>query len=436
MRGKKTYSQEEFEDKFHAKYPDVIITGKYIGNREKIKYICPCCHDEHESIPQRLMNGHFCRKNIGNNNPRKKTLEQFKQEVKLIDSDVQIIGEYINANIPIEFICKCGRHDMKAPGQILLGHTKCKKCAYGRLSFEEIFQKISLLENGVILINDYDENDMFTKKECLNYTCSCGQKSRSSIKHLINGGKCASCSSPRIKDSDQFLDEMKIINPKMKILSRYDRVDKNIIFMCECGNIGCTTPHSLLKGARCAICAGNKKKTTEDFIKQMQKVNPIIKIIGEYINTETKIDYICECGEKHSSLPSLLLNGHRCGHCNMSKSEYATDYFLSSHKIDYEYDYIFDDCKNVKGLKFDFYLKDFNTCIELDGEHHFMPVNFRGINDKRALERHEYTKKMDLIKNNFCKENNIRLIRIPYYDFDKIDEILTEKLKKEEKKSK
>ena len=68
-------------------------------------------------------------------------------------------------------------------------------------------------------------------------------------------------------------------------------------------------------------------------------------------------------------------------------------------------------------MPFDFYLPDYNICIEYDGEEHFQPVEFFGGEEKfqRRIENDE-------IKNNYCKNNNIKLIRIPYFDKAVIDD--------------
>lgn len=34
----------------------------------------------------------------------------------------------------------------------------------------------------------------------------------------------------------------------------------------------------------------------------------------------------------------------------------------------------------------------------------------------------------DAIKNKYCEDNNIKLLRIPYWDFDNIEEILKKEL--------
>ena len=75
---------------------------------------------------------------------------------------------------------------------------------------------------------------------------------------------------------------------------------------------------------------------------------------------------------------------------------------------------IFKDCTNqrdnfCRGLRFDFYLPEQNTLIEYDGEQHFKPVNYYG-----GEEGFFYRKKNDKIKNEYCRNNNIKLIRIHY----------------------
>lgn len=60
-----------------------------------------------------------------------------------------------------------------------------------------------------------------------------------------------------------------------------------------------------------------------------------------------------------------------------------------------------------------------NICIEYDGEQHF------NINEYFGGEKEfNNIKQNDEIKNKYCIENNINLIRIPYYDFNNIDNIL------------
>ena len=96
--------------------------------------------------------------------------------------------------------------------------------------------------------------------------------------------------------------------------------------------------------------------------------------------------------------------------------------------------YTFPDCKYKNVLPFDFAILDKNNnpilMIEYDGEQHYRPVNFGGISDEEARENLRLTKKRDKIKTDYCKKNNIHLLRISYNDFDKIEKILDSELKK------
>ena len=75
---------------------------------------------------------------------------------------------------------------------------------------------------------------------------------------------------------------------------------------------------------------------------------------------------------------------------------------------------MFKDCIYQAQLRFDFYLPDYNCCIEYDGIQHFKRTNF-------SHDNFEERQKRDEIKNQYCKDNNIVLIRIPYTDLDLID---------------
>jgi hypothetical protein len=61
------------------------------------------------------------------------------------------------------------------------------------------------------------------------------------------------------------------------------------------------------------------------------------------------------------------------------------------------------------------------TCIEYDGKQHFESIEYFG--SEESLKK---KKIKDFIKDNFCLKNKINLIRIPYYDFDKIEKIIEE----------
>jgi very-short-patch-repair endonuclease len=123
---------------------------------------------------------------------------------------------------------------------------------------------------------------------------------------------------------------------------------------------------------------------------------------------------MCDCGNLTEVSVGQLTRGHTlsCGCRHQSKWEIMIRDFLNSLGVDFKEQYRFDDCWNKKHsdkLPFDFYLPFNNIIIEYDGEHHFVPVKGWGGEDK-----FEITQQNDLIKNQYCLDNNITLLRLPY----------------------
>lgn len=92
----------------------------------------------------------------------------------------------------------------------------------------------------------------------------------------------------------------------------------------------------------------------------------------------------------------------------------------------------FKDCFNPstgQPLRFDFYLSERNICIEFDGQQHFDYIStFYGKDPIKGKKKLESQQKRDQIKNEYCLLRNIKLIRIKYLDFDRIEEILKKEL--------
>lgn len=119
---------------------------------------------------------------------------------------------------------------------------------------------------------------------------------------------------------------------------------------------------------------------------------------------------------------------YRCPDCVIYTGEKEIENILLKYNIEYNMQYSYNDCKCTNPLPFDFYLPDYNILIEYDGLQHYKPVNFGGISNNRALDNFITTKIHDTMKTIYAKDNNIKLIRIPYYDFDNIEEILIKEL--------
>ena len=98
--------------------------------------------------------------------------------------------------------------------------------------------------------------------------------------------------------------------------------------------------------------------------------------------------------------------------------------YLNDNNIDYIPQYSFDDLRGVSGglLSYDFYLTSYNILIEYQGE-------FHNHTDRLRSDEEFYKQQMhDDKKFNYAKDHNINLLEIWYYDFDNINNILSEYL--------
>ena len=117
-----------------------------------------------------------------------------------------------------------------------------------------------------------------------------------------------------------------------------------------------------------------------------------------------------------------------CGCDSMSKGEQLLEKIFRDNQIKYRRQYSFTDLKKIRLLKFDFAIFDnkdtLKYTIEYQGQQHYEPVKYFGGKDS-FVKQQEY----DEEKRKYCKENNIQLIEIPYWDFAKINlDYLKEKM--------
>lgn len=130
----------------------------------------------------------------------------------------------------------------------------------------------------------------------------------------------------------------------------------------------------------------------------------------------------CDCGNTCIVDEDRLQSGNTqsCG-CIKSKGEEKIQKILSNLGIKFHKEYIFQDCINPETgakLRFDFYLEDYNICIEYNGIQHYQYREGGYFSKESVLD----IQKRDKIKQDYCQHNSIPLIIIPYIDIDDIDD--------------
>lgn len=357
MSRRKTH--EEYVAELAIKNPTVEVVGEYVDSYTKILHHC-LIHDVYwDVLPPNALKGKGCKECMKEKNRNRfiKSHEDYVSQLKEITPDIVVLEKYLGGDIPILHLCK--KHDIKwmaYPNNILRGQG-CVECG----------------------------KEKFHDKRC--------------------------------KKHEDYALELSIKNPTVEVVEEYIDSKTPILHHCLTHDIYWKLqPANALRGDGCEMCHWERigisnGRTHEEYISKLKLVNPDIIVIGDYINSNTPILHKCLIdGHEWFAYPSNVLSGCGCPQCQESSGERQIRQWLENHDVEFAYQYTFKDCRDIKSLPFDFYLPNYNVCIEYDGGQHYKPVDKFG-----GVESFEKTIKHDNIKNNYCHENNILLLRIPYF---------------------
>lgn len=250
--------------------------------------------------------------------------------------------------------------------------------------------------------------------------------------------RCPKCSVKKKKQCVPFSQkEFKdIIYQEVKneytVLSEYKGQDiKFLIRHNHCGTEYMTSYKNFRRGRRCSKCKNDKRRKPQCIFEEEVETlgNGEYKLISEYHNNKEKTWFRhLKCGHEFSSSPSNFIGGNRCPKCKSSKGEKRVMDFLDGNGFEYKTQAVYRDLIDVHPLRFDFAVMPRNSnkeiLIEYDGEQHFHPVDVWG--GEESLKKN---KKRDKMKNDYARKKGHKLIRIPYWEFNNIENILKEELK-------
>lgn len=265
---------------------------------------------------------------------------------------------------------------------------------------------------------------------------------RDYIQYKFDKYSCQSCrqrktSDYNLKERQQSLYERaKVYCDEMGYvlatpIEEVNTADSRVICICPKHGEREVKIYNLITHHACPFCmqeinAEKQKTPLDNILTLFKECNTTILNPEEYIEWNTKnLQVVCpKCNEVFVTSFAAFRKGRGqvCPSCSsaMSKGERRVKQYLEDNKIEYIQEYSFSDCRNKNPLPFDFYLPKYNCCIEYDGEGHYMCIPFSSDKEKAKMHFQEGLKR-DSIKNDYCEENNIQLIRIPYWEYNNID---------------
>ena len=206
---------------------------------------------------------------------------------------------------------------------------------------------------------------------------------------------------------------------------------------CECGNEvdAISTDLTRLRKKSCGCGIRDLRKS---LIGQKFGKLTVVSRAENYISPkgQSLVQYSCkcDCGKENIVVMATSLQSgstKSCG-CLRSNGEAMVEAFLKEKGIDFQREYRIENCKDIRPLPFDFCIfnkeKKIAFLIEINGKQHYEP-KFSSDAEK-SQELLEIQQKHDIIKQNYCLNNSIDLLIIPYYDIPKYKILIEERLKK------
>jgi len=357
--------------------------------------------------------------------------------------NISINKPFIYKNVETKLSIKCNICNNEwetSYHHLMCSESKCIICnnikTTKKLTYEQVIKKIND-KNDKIVVLDKEYINAKSKMSCR--CLQCGNEFKSSYCDILDSSKINGC--VKCEKRKTFIKKCKSTNEYKRnifnvhknniiVLGEYTKSYNKIKVKCNtCNTEWNTEATSLLKGYGCPKCGHEKNRNTtvKDIIWLKDKITEThgskVEIIdGIYNNLNSVFKLKCNICEHIWEATGKSLKTRGCPCCNISKGEIKIKKYLDILNINYKQQYNIT-TKTPKGgtTSFDFYLEEINTAIEYDGRQHFEPIKYWG-----GLKKFNDQQETDKFKNEYCINNNIKLIRIPYYEFNNINE---EKLK-------
>jgi hypothetical protein len=237
-----------------------------LGSSQKVIILCDFCnetiHRRYSEYANKDKNDKDSCVKCRNKKNAKYTIEDVKKEFKKRGFTL-LEGEYINSKTNMRYICDKG-HETKTCFSSLLKGIRCKKCAAEKLgnerrkSIEEV-RKIFEENNCVLLSTEYKK-----ASQKLKYICECGNESEITLNHFQRGERCWECRSKKLafhfKHDYEYVYNYFEEYDCLLLEDKYINSQTPMRFICDCGRESSTTFGNFTRGVRCKQCAIDNMK--------------------------------------------------------------------------------------------------------------------------------------------------------------------------------
>lgn len=291
--------------------------------------------------------------------------------------------------------------------------------AFNPHTVENIKHYISINNINVKLVSSEYKS---MNKDKLIFECECGEHYNVILNHFLTNEmyKCKKCSMSQEGKNKLTLKQVKERVIKQGFIPLFETyIDRKTTLDIQDKNGykgSCTLSNLNITNSVSAFDYRNPY-IFYNIQKYIQINNIKCKVIEtDYKGRDSKLTFTCaECGKKFKTTWTQfsLYDKYRCDVCTKAQSNISlkTEVWLIEHGFEYEKEASFEGCVYKRKLRFDYkvYTNNGFVLIEVDGSYHYTNPHSEDLLIKQKLK--------DEIKNKYCNENNIELIRLPWWWF-------------------
>lgn len=377
------------------------------------------------------------------------TISNIKTWLKINNVNLELVSDtYVSSTAKLKWKCgDCGSIFETPWSFVLGGKRSCNYCSHSK-HFDGFRDYYNIIKAECEKY-DYELLSTEINRFTDNFEYICNRHKEHGVQHstyewMIRGGRhCRYCGIER-RGIKKRLDESeikKIVEEKGYVYcgveygSYRSPTRKKVTVLVKCKQhenkgVQAMSLDSIKAGnGRCKYCCG-REKTKDDLQQEIDNIGSNLSVV-KYKTYDQPILVKCNNCEHEWYTKGVYLHcGVGCPNCHKSNFEKEVQMILDNNDIAYIQQFKFRDCRDKNPLPFDFYLKDLNILIEVDGEGHYKPIRrSRSMSDDDAIKQLETIKYHDSIKTQYCVDNNIKLIRIPYWERNNIEKYLLREIK-------
>jgi Zn ribbon nucleic-acid-binding protein len=413
----------------------------YLNSISKISITCNI-HGDFFQIPNYHLSGHGCPKcgidklsSLFSSNT-----SEFIQKATLIHDSLYTYDtvNYVSSGTKVSITCNLHGDFFQTPASHLSGRG-CPKCGRDKRALSKTLTTHEFIEKAIKIHGNvyYYLNVVYlTARSKISITCNIHGDFLQTPNSHLSGHGCPKCGKDKLASSlssntSEFIEKANQIhgNKYSYLNVNYTNSDTKVSITCNLHGDFLQTPEGHLSGAGCPRCGMLAKikslsSNTSEFIQKATLIHDSLYTYENvnYISSGTKVSITCNLHGDFSQIPESHLSGAGCPACKSSKGEKLIYECLAAGKIAFQPQYSFPDCKYVLPLRYDFGIFDNDTIIgliEFNGIQHYKAIEYFGGKESLLLSQQK-----DEIKQKYCKDNDIPLLIIPYWEKHKIPEII------------